>query len=362
MSLPNLQKKGKKMKEELAQRILNSIIGQVDDPERVKGDILIILKDYSISPAETALSIRNEDKNNWYLQRFIIAKTVKGCTEKTLNVYKNEIKKALDSIGKNAEEITADDIRLFLAIKERKEGWSRTTCDNTLRFLRSFYNYLTVEELIDKNPTLKIDKIKSPKVQRKAFEELEVEKIRDVCRNTKETVVIELLLSTGCRVSELVGVKISEVNANQVLVHGKGQKDRTVYLNAKAVLAVQKYLAERKDNNPYLFPKVIFGNEAGNKGKMKKLREAWKYPELIIEGHMDKSSVEQMVRRIGKRAGVDNVHPHRFRRTCATYALRHGMPIEQVSKMLGHEQLDTTKIYLDQDEKLLEEAHRRYVV
>ena len=350
------------MKEELTQRILNCVIGQVEDLERLKSDILIILKDYCVTPAETALAIRDEDKNSWYLKRFIISKTVKGCTDKTIHVYENEIKKALDAIGKNAEDITADDIRLFLAIKERKCGWSRATCDNTLRFLRSFYNYLTVEELVPKNPTLKIDKIKSPKVQRKAFEEMEVERIRAACKNAKENAVVELLFSTGCRVSEIVGIQITEIDKDQILVHGKGQKDRTVYLTAKAVLALEKYLGERKDNNPYLFPKMVFGNDAAKKGKMAKLREGWKHPELIVEGHMDKSSVEQMVRKIGKRAGVQNVHPHRFRRTCATYALRHGMPIEQVSKMLGHEQLDTTKIYLDQDEQSLKEAHRRCVV
>lgn len=350
------------MKEELTQRILNCVIGQVEDLDRLKGDILIILKDYNVTPAETALAIRDEDKNAWYLQRFLISKTVKGCTENTLRIYKTEVKRALDEIGKNAEDIVADDIRLYLAIKERKCGWTRATCDNVLRYLRSFYNYLVTEEILLKNPTLKIDKIKTPKVQRKAFEELEVERIRSACKNTKETAIVELFFSTGCRVSELVGIKRSEIDGDQILVHGKGQKDRIVYLNAKAVLALEKYLSERKDDNPYLFPKMVFGNEAAKKGKMAKLREGWKYPELIMEGHMDKSSVEQMVRKIGKSAGVQNVHPHRFRRTCATYALRHGMPIEQVSKMLGHEQLNTTKIYLDQDENSLREAHRRCVV
>lgn len=90
--------------------------------------------------------------------------------------------------------------------------------------------------------------------------------------------------------------------------------------------------------------------------------EWYKRPEMVGEGHMDKSSVEQMMRRIGNRSGVEHVHPHRFRKTCATMALKRGMPIEKVSKMLGHEQLETTKIYISISEDEMEQAHRKYVV
>ena len=76
---------------------------------------------------------------------------------------------------------------------------------------------------------------------------------------------------------------------------------------------------------------------------------------------MDASCVEGMLRRIAKKAGIENVHPHKFRRTCATFALRAGMPIEQVSKMLGHNAISTTQIYLDLDEKSLKLAHEKYV-
>ena len=128
--------------------------------------------------------------------------------------------------------------------------------------------------------------------------------------------------------------------------------------NSKLADVIQK----AKSNNPYLFPKIVYGNEVAKAGKLKHLKEIWKHPELFVEGHMDKSSIEQTVRKLGKRSGVSNCHPHRFRRTCATYALRHGMPIEQVSKILGHEQLSTTQIYLDMDEQALKTAHKRYVV
>ena len=90
--------------------------------------------------------------------------------------------------------------------------------------------------------------------------------------------------------------------------------------------------------------------------------EWYRHPDLVHKSmHQDLSSIESVVRKIGKRAGVEKVHPHRFRRTCATFALRRGMPIEQVSMMLGHESIDTTQIYLDISDKDLELSHKKYV-
>ena len=91
-------------------------------------------------------------------------------------------------------------------------------------------------------------------------------------------------------------------------------------------------------------------------------KDWYKEPDLVANEPSDTGNIETTVRRIGRRAGVENTHPHRFRRTCATFALRRGMPIEQVSRMLGHQQISTTQIYLDLTEEELEQAHRRYVV
>ena len=92
------------------------------------------------------------------------------------------------------------------------------------------------------------------------------------------------------------------------------------------------------------------------------LRNWWKNPDNVKEGHTDKSSIEALTRKIAKKAGVERANPHKFRRTCATMALRRGMPIEQVSKMLGHAELSTTQIYLDLSEDDLREAHKKYVL
>ena len=164
--------------------------------------------------------------------------------------------------------------------------------------------------------------------------------------------------------SELCSIKITDIQEDgTIYILGKGNKYRNVYLNAKAKITIQKYLEERTDTNPYLFPRAVsnFVREACKYGRSK-THEWWKCPELVHEElPADKSTVENMVRNIGKRANVENVHPHRFRRTCATLALRKGMPLELVSKMLGHENVGTTQIYLDLAEDDLKQAHKKYV-
>ena len=347
------------MRQELIEKIMFMLQRYDIDKNELQTSLTIALNDYEVTARETALAVRDEDKNAYYLRKFIIAKTVKGCTERTIGYYSTELRKIIDNIGKSVEDITADDIRYYLALRERRDKVSRTTMDNELRCLRSFFNWLQQEELLTRNPTVKLDKIKGPKKKKPAFTEMEVEKIRAACQNNKETAIVEVLLSTGCRVSELVCIQLQDIVENSLTVHGKGEKDRIVYLNAKAQIALEKYVKERNDSNPYLFPRMI----AISKMDRKRLKNAYKYSENVLpDGHMDKSSVEQTVRKIAKRCDVVGAHPHRFRRTCATFALRRGMPIEQVSKMLGHEQIGTTQIYLDLDEKDLEQAHRKYVV
>lgn len=345
------------MRQELVDRIMMCLTGKGITDTDILNELVIITNDYEITNRVTTLSIRHEDKNNYFLQKFMVAKTVKGCTDRTLNLYRTELVKILQKIGKPADEIEADDIRLYLALRQKRDKVSKTTANNELRYMRSFFGYLAVEELIPKNPIAKIERIKCDKQKKNAFTELEVEKLRDACTNAWETAVVETLLSTGCRVTELVNIFISDLEGDQLIVHGKGNKDRIVYLNAKSIMAITKYLSERKDSNSYLFPGGYFASPR------KDCKNWYKYPDRVDpERHCETGSIEHKVRKIGKKAGVQNVHPHRFRRTCATFALRRGMPIEQVSKMLGHENISTTQIYLDLSEEDLKQAHKKYVV
>lgn len=334
------------------------------DGKMAKYDFYMILNGVEIVSRSTEIAEIQEDRNKFLLKKFLIAKKVAGCTEKTIGYYAKECTKILDRIGKTVDQVTPDDIRYYMAIRLRKDKVSDVTVGSEIRALGSFYGWLYLEELIKSNPMAKVDRIKVKKQKKEALTEMEIEKLRAAAEGEKEKLIIELLLSTGCRVSEIVQILISEIENNRILVHGKGNKDRYVYLNARAQLSLENYLKERKDNNPYLFPRGPQATEMWNmKGaKRRNIKDWWKCPEFIREGHMDKSSVECMTRKIAKRAGVEKANPHKFRRTCATLALRRGMPIEQVSKMLGHENISTTQIYLDLSEDDLALAHQKYVV
>lgn len=128
------------------------------------------------------------------------------------------------------------------------------------------------------------------------------------------------------------------------------------------ILAVEMYMRERHDSNPYLLARAKSVKEMDKKLAPEKMMSWWKNPDNVVDGHLDKSSIEAITRKMAERAGVERANPHKFRRTCATMALRRGMPVEQVSKMLGHENIETTQIYLDLTEDELEQAHRKYVV
>lgn len=346
------------MKEELIRRILNMLISGGIDAENLEPKLVIILNDYDISKRVTELSVRNDDKNIELIKKFLIAKTVSGRTDRTIKYYSDQIRKIFSRINKTADEITTDDIRYYMAIRERVDGVSKVTIGNEFRALSSFYTWARKEELVDKNPCEKIERPKQRKQQKKAFTEIEIEKIRNACRTNREKAIVETLLSTGCRVTELVLMKIDDINDDHLIVHGKGEKDRVVYLNAKAIMALQRYMIERSDQNPYIFCGRKKADDTKQVGKINWYMD----PGLVSETHIGTSAIEQNLRKIGDRAGVEKVHPHRFRRTCATMALRHGMPIEQVSKMLGHEKIETTQIYLDLSEEELHLAHKKYVV
>ena len=351
------------MREELVQKLITTLSKYDVDMQDVTNRLYIILNDYDVTCRETRVTVRHEDKNNMFLQKFLIAKSVGGRSKRTIKYYKQELVKILEEIGKPADEITTEDIRYFLAIRQTRDKISKTTANNQLRVLRTFYSFLIADELVTRNPCLKIDKIKDTKIKKEAFTELDVEKLRSVCETNRERAVVEILLSTGCRVTELVNIKIKDINDGKILICGKGDKYRTVYLNAKSRLALENYLAERKDNNPYLFCGGYF-SEIINKGRKHKEQKNWyQNPKHVsVDTPTDQGTIGHLCLKLGKRAGVEKVHPHRFRRTCATFALRHGMPVEQVSKMLGHERIDTTLIYLDLSEEELQQAHRKYVI
>ena len=327
--------------------------------------MIIILDEYEVSQRHTEVAIRHEEKNQRMLALFLASKAASGRTDRSIKYYKGTLNFIFDRIGKDFDEITSDDIKLYLAKRLRVDHVSKTTAANDRRVLSSFYTWLHKNEYIRKNPLNKVEAIKYAKPKKKAFTDMEIEKLRLACRTEREKMIIEVLLSTWCRVSELAGIRIDEIEDDKVLVHGKGEKDRTVYLNAKAQIAVQNYLSKRKDSNPYLLPKAKYAGQVKLMAQLRKGKSPttwYEDPELVDDyEHTGAGTIECIIRDIGKRSAVKNSHPHRFRRTGATFALRAGMNIMTVSKLLGHANIAVTQVYLDIDDEELEGAHGKYV-
>ncbi|MBR4668405.1 MAG: tyrosine-type recombinase/integrase [Butyrivibrio sp.] len=355
------------MRRELETKIMNSLFPyRKEIPfEDIRAQITIILSDYEITRRCTEVAIRDEDKNNMYLAMFLASKAAGGRTERTLHAYKNYLRKIFFTIGKNIDEITADDIKLYLAKRLRIDKTSKVSVDNERRALSTFYGWMLNNEHISKNPMNKVETMKISKPKKQAFTEMDIEKLRDACRTERESMIVEVLLSTWCRVSELCGIKIEEIDGDKVVVHGKGEKDRTVFLNAKAQLAIEKYLIKRNDDNHWLLPKrkELGVRPLTSKGAKREDACRWYENKEMIDGdlHCDKGTIESIVRNLGKRAGVKNAHPHRFRRTGATFALKTGMPFMTVSKLLGHANIAVTQVYLDISDEDLENEHSKFV-
>lgn len=352
----------KDYKESLFAELITCLINKCEDLESVKNEIFVVLNGYDVSKNCTEIAIYQGDRNEELVKKFIMSKIVKGCSKRTIEYYSKEIPKILNSIGKVVDDINADDIRYYLAVRQTRDKISKTTADNELRCLRTFFEFLLKEEILNKNVTLKIDRIKPDKKQKKAFTELEIEKMRNSVKTKREKAMLEVFLSTGCRASEASGIKIEEIKEDRIVIFGKGGKERTVYLNAKAQVAIAEYLAERSDNNPYLFCCSVMADGKGNLGRMSTTLEWYKNPQLVHpQLPAGRNYLNYALKSLGKRCGV-KAHAHKFRRTCATLALRHGMPIEQVGRMLGHENLATTQIYLDLSEEELQQAHKKFVI
>lgn len=281
-----------------------------------------------------------EIPNVEYLKMFIDAKQIEGCSERTLQYYRVTIEHMLGSIETPIRKITTDEIRGYLVDYQKVNNCSKVTVDNVRRNMSSFFSWLEEEDYILKSPMRRIHKIKTKQPVKETITDEMIEKLRDNCTCVRDLAMIDLLYSTGIRVGELVGLNISDIDfeERECIVFGKGDKERRVYFDAKAKLHLQEYIEGRNDDNPALFVTLDAP-----------------HARLKISG------VEIRVRELGRKLNIDKIHPHKFRRTMATRAIDKGMPIEQVQKILGHSQIDTTMQYAIVNQNNVKVSHRRYI-
>jgi site-specific recombinase XerD len=278
--------------------------------------------------------------NGSLLEVFIAAKRVEGCSEKSLKYYGTTIRQMFDGVNKPTREITTDDLRVYLAAYQKARNSSKVTIDNMRRIFSSFFGWLEDEDYILKSPVRRIHKIKADKTIKDTFSDEGLELLRDVCEEVRDLAMIDLLTSTGMRVGELVGLNREDINFHEreCVVFGKGSTERLVYFDARTKIHLQNYLDGRDDNNPALFVSLALPRER-----------------LLTGG------VETRLREIGRRADMQKVHPHKFRRTLASRAIDKGMPIEQVQRLLGHVKIDTTMTYAMINQMNVKNSHRKFI-
>ncbi len=281
-----------------------------------------------------------ETSNNEYLRLFLDAKRIEGCSDRTLQYYRTTVEHMLKHITSPIRKMTTDEIRSYLVEYQQIGQCSKVTVDNIRRNISSFFSWLEEEDYILKSPMRRIHKIKTKTVVKEVISDESMERMRDACTEIRDLAIIDLLYSTGIRVGELVRLNITDVDLEQreCIVFGKGDKERRVYFDAKAKVHLKEYIDSRNDGNPALFVTLDAPHER-----------------LKISG------VEIRLRELGRQLSIERIHPHKFRRTMATRAIDKGMPIEQVQKILGHSQIDTTMQYAIVNQNNVKTSHRRYI-
>ena len=327
------------MKEELITKVMQQMLPYLDNAQlkQLKQVMEQTFFHYEVTGAEVK---SEDDDSNDLIIKFLSAKRIEGCSEKTLKYYQATINAMIASLEKNVRHILTEDLRTYLTDYQMNHQSSRVTIDNIRRILSSFFSWLEDEDYIIKSPVRRIHKVKTTNSIKETYTDEDLEKMRDNCEELRDLAMIDMLASTGMRVGEMVLLNRDDINfvERECKVFGKGDKERIVYFDARAKLHLQEYLDSRTDDNPALFVT---------------LRAPHKRIQI--------GGIEHRLREMGKQLNIPKVHPHKFRRTLATMAIDKGMPIEQLQRLLGHQRIDTTLQYAMVKQSNVKTAHRKYI-
>ncbi len=237
---------------------------------------------------------------------------LKGSSELTVRNYVWFVEKFLSSVNKTIDELNEEHVKTFLA--SMIDSKSRSTVSLAASSLKYFFS------LLDK----KISSVNLPKKEKTLPEVLtkdEVKKIISLAETNKSRLIIQLLYSSGVRVSELVNLKVSDMNFQEKIAwvrKGKGKKDRVFILSEKLIPELQKYIS-RHPENVYVFSK---------------------------EKPLTTRNIQKIVKKLAMKAEIQKkVTPHTLRHSYATHLLEAGTDIRKIQALLGHENLSTTQIY-----------------
>ncbi len=326
------------MKQDLIKDVIQGMLPYLNNAqnEKLQEVLQYTLANYEVTENKNKESVLEQN----YVELFLAAKRIEGCSDKSLKYYKSTIEAMLDELHKDVKHIVTDDIREYLAEYQKKKKSSKVTIDNIRRILSSFFSWLEDEDYILKSPVRRIHRVKTGTIIKETYSDEALELMRDNCTELRDLAIIDMLASTGMRVGEMVLLNRDDIDFNEreCIVFGKGNKERVVYFDARTKMHLQNYLENRRDNNLALFVSL---KEPHNRLKI--------------------GGIEVRLREFGKKLGLQKVHPHKFRRTLATMAIDKGMPIEQLQQLLGHSKIDTTLQYAMVKQQNVKLAHRKYI-
>lgn len=322
----------------LKEKIINEIIRLMSDcmdknqTARLLDALSVTLQDVEFVSNKNALSTDMVD-NKKIINSFIVCKRIDGLSTSSEKAYLYTLKNFMEFTHYSAlTKIDTNAIRCYLIHLEQK-GNSKTTCDNNRRNLNSFFQWMEDENYITKNPCRKIKRIKEPFRLKRFFSEMEIEKLRDACETKRELALIDLLVSSGLRIGEVPGIKLTDINWNSAsfTVIGKGNKQRRCYMNIKAQKHVREYLKEREQMG--IVSKYLFCRERAP-----------------FDKELCKEEIGRIVKRVGERCDVTDIHVHGIRAYFATNLSNKGIATAIIQALMGHESYSTTaRYYCNQD-------------
>lgn len=279
-------------------------------------------------------------KNSIILKNFQGCKLMQGTKETSVSQYIRSIQNFIKFTQKDLISVVSDDVRKYLLNYEKHV--CKTTADNCRRNLNILFQFMEDEGYISKNPIKKIPKIKDDIRYQRFYTDMEIESIRDACETQKELALIDLLASTGLRVSEVCNILLSEISWDErtIIIHGKGGKDRVVPISIRCKKHLQEYLLQRGINiSPYLFCST-------------------KRP----FGKMCSYAINKILHTVGGRVGLPDITVHCFRRWFATTLNKRGVDLTVIQDIMGHASFETTqKHYLDKSVQKIQRVYDLYV-
>lgn len=324
---------------------LTNVIAEQTRLNDAKAVLYMALHNMQIYREETGLSTQVDNTSEW-VRLFLASMLVRGCTEKTVETYKQEYKQFFSVLNKSLNEITTGDIRGYLAHCKLVRHNTDQTINNKTRMLRGLFKWLTEEEYITKNPMLKIKDNKVEHRVKEVFTDEQITIVKDVAKehSLRDIAIVDFLHRTGVRISEMMALNRDDIDMHgrQCVVYGKGRKERQVYFNGETAVHLKEYLESRTDDNPALF----VGSRAPHN----------RFTDDGVRAML--KSLSEMDKRINGIA----INPHKWRRQFVTELLEKDVPLTLVADLVGHNNLNTTKDnYGNYSRSKAKEAHRKYV-